>query len=155
MFTINFRSSFPEKTLLKYINHPSIADRILEGTAALCLLSGIGIVCWNYFHTDLLSDYGVYGIFISIVVFALLFGGAYAPVRCINFPVRIGKNINVVKQYILVIKLIRIFNIFLTMFMVAGILSDYYKWVAILKVISLIICVLSIGVYYILAFRYK
>ena len=56
---------------------------------------------------------------------------------------------------LLVIKLIRIFNIFLTMFMVAGILSDYYKWAAILKVISLIICVLSIGVYYILAFRYK
>ena len=141
MFTINL-GPFSGKNAPEIHYHPSIADRILEGTAALCLLS------------DLLSDYGVYGIFISIVVFALLFGGAYAPVRCINFPVRIEKH-NVVKQYILVIKLIRIFNIFLTMFMVAGILSDYYKWVAILKVISLIICVLSIGVYYILAFRYK
>lgn len=153
MFTINL-GPFSGKNAPEIHYHPSITDRILEGTAALCLLSGIGIVCWNYFHTDILSDYGVYGIFISIVVFALLFGGAYAPVRCINFPVRIGKH-NVVKQYILVTKLIRIFNIFLTMFMVAGILSDYYKWVAILKVISLIICVLSIGVYYILAFRYK
>lgn len=153
MFTINL-GPFSGKNAPEIHYHPSIADRILEGTAALFLLSGIGIVCWNYFHTDLLSDYGVYGIFISIVVFALLFGGAYAPVRCINFPVRIGKH-NVVKQYILVTKLIRIFNIFLTMFMVAGILSDYYKWVTILKVISLIICVLSIGVYYILAFRYK
>ena len=119
MFTINL-GPFSGKNAPEIHYHPSIADRILEGTAALCLLSGIGIVCWNYFHTDLLSDYGVYGIFISIVVFALLFGGAYAPVRCINFPVRIGKH-NVVKQYILVIKLIRIFNIFLTMFMVAGI----------------------------------
>ena len=117
MFTINL-GPFSGKNAPEIHYHPSIADRILEGTAALCLLSGIGIVCWNY------------------------------------FPVRIGKH-NVVKQYILVIKLIRIFNIFLTMFMVAGILSDYYKWAAILKVISLIICVLSIGVYYILAFRYK
>ena len=87
MFTINL-GPFSGKNAPEIHYHPSIADRILEGTAALCLLSGIGIVCWNYFHTDLLSDYGVYGIFISIVVFALLFGGAYAPVRCINFPVR-------------------------------------------------------------------
>ena len=79
MFTINL-GPFSGKNAPEIHYHPSIADRILEGTAALCLLSGIGIVCWNYFHTDLLSDYGVYGIFISIVVFALLFGGAYAPV---------------------------------------------------------------------------
>ena len=92
MFTINL-GPFSGKNAPEIHYHPSIADRILEGTAALCLLSGIGIVCWNYFHTDLLSDYGVYGIFISIVVFALLFGGAYAPVRCINFPVTHWKTI--------------------------------------------------------------
>ena len=78
MFTINL-GPFSGKNAPEIHYHPSIADRILEGTAALCLLSGIGIVCWNYFHTDLLSDYGVYGIFISIVVFALLFGGAMPP----------------------------------------------------------------------------
>ena len=56
MFTINL-GPFSGKNAPEIHYHPSIADRILEGTAALCLLSGIGIVCWNYFHTDLLSDY--------------------------------------------------------------------------------------------------
>lgn len=153
MFTINL-GPFSGKNAPQIHYHPSVTDRILEGAAAICLLSGIGIICWNYFHTDILSNYGVYGIFISIVVFALLFEGAYAPVRCINFPVRIGKH-NVVKQYILVIKLIRIFNLFFTIFMVANILSDYYSWAAILRIISLIIWILSITAYYILAFRYK
>lgn len=153
MFTINL-GPFSRKNAPQIHYHPSVADRILEGAAAICLLSGIGIICWNYFHTDILSNYGVYGIVISIVVFALLFEGAYAPVRCINFPVRIGKH-NVVKQYILVIKLIRIFNLFFTIFMVANILSDYYSWAAILRIISLIIWILSITAYYILAFRYK
>lgn len=153
MFTINL-GPFSGKNAPQIHYHPSVTDRILEGAAALCLLSGIGIICWNYFHTDILSNYGVYGIVISIVVFDLLFSGAYAPVRCINFPVRIRKH-NVVKQYILVIKLIRIFNLFFTMFVVAGILSDYYSWAAILRIISLIIWILSITAYYILAFRYK
>lgn len=153
MFTINL-GPFSGKNAPEIHYHPSIADRILEGTAVLCLFSGIGIVCWNYFHADNLSDYEVYGIFISVLVFALLFGGAYAPIRCFNFPVRIGKH-NVVKQYILVTKLIRIFNLFFTMFMVASILSEYYTWAAILRVILLIICILSMVTYYILAFRYK
>ena len=49
MFTINL-GPFSGKNAPEIHYHPSIVDRILEGTAALCLLSGIGIVCWNYFH---------------------------------------------------------------------------------------------------------
>ena len=72
MFTINL-GPFSGKNAPEIHYHPSIADRILEGTAALCLLSGIGIVCWNYFHTDLLSDYGVYGTLIPQHYYKIFF----------------------------------------------------------------------------------
>lgn len=153
MFTINL-GPFSGKNAPEIHYHPSAVDRLLEIAAAFCLLSGIGIVCWNYYHTDELPEYTIPGLLVNILVFALLFSGAYTSVRHINFPIRISSH-NVVKQYILVTKLMRTSNLFFMLFAVAGFLSNNYAWATTLRIIALILWFLSVIIYYVQAFQYK
>ncbi|CCY91207.1 uncharacterized protein BN461_01928 [Bacteroides sp. CAG:1076] len=153
MITINL-GPFSGKSAPEIHYHPSLADRLLEIVAVFCLLFGIGIICWNYYHTNSLPEYAIPRIIISMLLFALLFSGAYTSVHNINFPIRIGRH-NAVKQYILFTRLMRVSNIFLTTFCIISPLSDYYTWTAILRITALILWFLSVVTYYILAFRYK
>ena len=93
--------------------HPTVIDRILEGTALLVVLvTWVGIY-WLYTQREgaLLSAVWVMG-GCSIFCFLLMGGLAYLPVRFINFPIRVTER-NAAVQYLFAIRLTRVMNIIL------------------------------------------
>lgn len=83
-----------------------------------------------------------------------MFTSAYAPVLYIRFPVRISGR-NIVKQYVMALRLMRIVNIFICLMLVFNALSINFPWANPAIGISVAAMLLSIMVYYIFANRNK
>lgn len=134
---------------------PTVADWVLDGVALLLVLLGWVAVLVLYREQGGRVSGEVWAAAVSsVLVFALLAAGARMPVRFINFPVRVGAH-NIGRQYMLAVRLMRALNICLCLLFASGPLSEHYAWSKVLMLVSLGLLVLSLAVYYVLAFRYK
>lgn len=134
---------------IKY--HPSLIDRVFEAVSALMVIAGCIYFVANsgFENKDTLA-----GFLINLLVCLLIFTCPYAPVEYIRFPVRISRQ-NIVKQYIMALRLMRIVNIFISLMLVFNALSINYPWANPVIGISVTAMLLSIMVYYIFAIRNK
>lgn len=134
---------------IKY--HPSLIDRVFEVVSALMVIAGcIYFVANSVFENkDLLT-----GFLVNLLVCLLVFTCPYTPVEYIRFPVRISRQ-NIVKQYIMALRLMRIVNIFISLLLVFNALSVNFSWANPAIGISVAAMLLSIMVYYIFAIRNK
>ncbi|WP_300792530.1 hypothetical protein [uncultured Bacteroides sp.] len=134
---------------IKY--HPSLIDRVFEAVSALMVIAGCIYFVANsgFENKDTLA-----GFLINLLVCLLIFTCPYAPVEYIRFPVRISRQ-NIVKQYIMALRLMRIVNIFICLLLVFNALSINYPWANPAIGISVAAMLLSILVYYIFAIRNK
>ena len=94
------------------------------------------------------------GFLINLLVCLLVFTCPYTPVEYIRFPVRISRQ-NIVKQYVMALRLMRIVNILICLMLVFNALSINYPWANPAIGISVTAMLLSIMVYYIFAIRNK
>lgn len=133
---------------LKY--KPDIADRVMEVLAILARLSACVVAILLYIENGKLESRIWFDLILSLFLLFLLFTGAYAPANKIYYPVKITKN-NVVFQYKLVIRTIRLMNILLGIFFFLNILSYIYLWAMFGRLILPFIMLLSISVYYVIA----
>lgn len=134
---------------IKY--HPSLIDRVFEVISALMVIAGCIYFVANsgFENKDTLA-----GFLINLLVCLLIFTCPYAPVEYIRFPVGISRQ-NIVKQYIMALRLMRIVNIFISLMLVFNALSINYPWANPVIGISVTAMLLSIMVYYIFAIRNK
>ena len=134
---------------IKY--HPSLIDRVFEAVSALMVIAGCIYFVANsgFENKDTLA-----GFLINLLVCLLVFTCPYTPVEYIRFPVRISRQ-NIVKQYIMALRLMRIVNIFISLMLVFNALSINYPWANPVIGISVTAMLLSIMVYYIFAIRNK
>ena len=134
---------------IKY--HPSLIDRVFEAVSALMVIAGCIYFVANsgFENKDTLT-----GFLINLLVCLLVFTCPYTPVEYIRFPVRISRQ-NIVKQYIMALRLMRIVNIFICLLLVFNALSINYPWANPVIGISVAAMLLSIMVYYIFAIRNK
>lgn len=134
---------------------PTVADRMLEGTALLLVLATWAVIGWQYIQEEpLQSVVWVMG-GCSLFSFLLVGGSAYLPVRFINFPVRVTER-NVAVQYMFALRFVRMLNIFLALALLASVLGLYYAaWGTLLFFVSFVLLGLAIAGYYVFAFRYK
>ena len=134
---------------IKY--HPSLIDRVFEAVSVLMVIAGCIYFVANsgFENKDTLA-----GFLINLLVCLLVFTCLYAPVEYIRFPVRISRQ-NIVKQYIMALRLMRVVNIFISLMLVFNALSINFPWASPAIGISVTAMLLSIMVYYIFAIRNK
>ena len=134
---------------IKY--HPSLIDRVFEAVSALTVIAGCIYFVANsgFENKDTLA-----GFLINLLVCLLIFTCPYVPVEYIRFPVRISRQ-NIVKQYVMALRLMRIVNILICLMLVFNALSINYPWANPAIGISVTAMLLSIMVYYIFAIRNK
>lgn len=134
---------------IKY--HPSLIDRVFEAVSALMVIAGCIYFVANsgFENKDTLA-----GFLINLLVCLLIFTCPYAPVEYIRFPVGISRQ-NIVKQYIMALRLMRVVNIFISLMLVFNALSITFPWANPAIGISVTAMLLSIMVYYIFAIRNK
>ena len=108
--------------------HPSFIDHVLEGVAFLPVLANWIYILYRYRMSggDLPSDLYLSG-GTALFLFILLGVGGYLPSRFINFPFRVRAH-NLVVQYILVLRLIRVVNIIICLQFLFATLSTYHDW---------------------------
>ena len=150
-FNINFGPYSVQDQDINIKYHPSLVDRVLEVISALMVIAGCVYFVANsgFEDKDLLT-----GFLINLLVCLLVFTCPYTPVEYIRFPVRISRQ-NIVKQYIIALRLMRIVNIFICLLLVFNALSINYPWANPVIGISVAAMLLSIMVYYIFAIRNK
>ena len=134
---------------------PTIIDRILEGVALLVLLAVWGSVYWLYTSSSgWVSPHiwvtGGAATFAFIIVAAC----AYAPVRRINFPVRVSER-NIGIQYLLAIRLTRAMNVVLGLIFLSSTYMESYALATVFYGVSFILLAIVFIVYFILAFKNK
>ena len=134
---------------IKY--HPSLIDRVFEAVSALMVIAGCIYFVANsgFENKDTLA-----GFLINLLVCLLVFTCPYTPVEYIRFPVRISRQ-NIVKQYVMALRLMRIVNIIISLMLVFNALSINFPWANPAIGISVTAMLLSIMVYYIFAIRNK
>ncbi|MCR8893168.1 hypothetical protein [Bacteroides sp. ET336] len=134
---------------IKY--HPSLIDRVFEAVSALMVIAGCIYFVANsgFENKDTLA-----GFLINLLVCLLVFTCPYTPVEYIRFSVRISRQ-NIVKQYVMALRLMRIVNILICLMLVFNALSINYPWANPAIGISVTAMLLSIMVYYIFAIRNK
>ena len=132
---------------------PAKVDRLLEGAALLPLLADGAYLFIQYRRLGEAFPSDCFTAFLTfVVVFCALFGAGYAPLRSIRFPFRVGPH-NVVRQYLLALRLGRVLNIVLGLMFFFGTLSMTCPWAdAAVKGSFALLCVAFAG-YYWLAWR--
>ena len=150
-FNINLGPYSAEGQDVNINYHPSVFDRVLEAVSALMVIAGCIYLVANdgFENKDMLI-----GFLVNLLVCLLMFTSAYAPVQYIRFPVRISGR-NIVKQYVMALRLMRIVNIFICLMLVFNALSINFPWANLAIGISVAAMLLSIMVYYIFAIRNK
>lgn len=150
-FNINLGPYSAEGQDINIKYHPSLIDRVFEVISALMVIVGCIYVVANdgFENKDMLI-----GFLVNLLVCLLMFTSAYAPVQYIRFPVRISGR-NIVKQYVMALRLMRIVNIFICLMLVFNALSINFPWANLAIGISVAAMLLSIMVYYIFAIRNK
>ncbi len=150
-FNINLGPYSAEGQDINIKYHPSLIDRVFEVISALMVIVGCIYVVANdgFENKDMLI-----GFLVNLLVCLLMFTSAYVPVQYIRFPVRISGR-NIVKQYVMALRLMRIVNIFICLMLVFNALSINFPWANLAIGISVAAMLLSIMVYYIFAIRNK
>lgn len=135
--------------------HPSVADRVLEGLALLPVLALWGYVLARHLRGgEVGAEYYVSGI-LAAGCYVLLFVSSRCSVRHINFPFRVHRG-NVVRQYVLVLRLVRVLNVLtgcllvFSPFMEAG-----HRWAGAGFALSLVLLAVSLAGYMVLAYRQR
>lgn len=133
--------------------HPSLIDHLLEGLAFLPVLANWIYIFYHYrlSRGDLPSDLYTSG-GTALFLFLLLGIGGYSPVRFINFPFRVGPH-NIVYQYVLALRLIRVMNILLCLMIFFITLSVQYAWANVCSSVCFCLLVIAFAVYMVLAWR--
>lgn len=134
---------------------PRVIDRILDGVALFLLLAICGAICWLYIHVaaPLSKNVWVLG-GMAVLISAIMYFCSYAPVRLVNFPVRVHK-LNIAVQYLLAIRFVKVLSVILNLSFLFGVFMDYYKWASILFGSSFVLLILAFIGYYIVAFSYR
>ncbi len=150
-FNINLGPYSAEEQDINIKYHPSLIDRVFEVISALMVIVGcIYVVANDGFENKNM----LIGFLVNLLVCLLMFTSAYVPVQYIRFPVRISGR-NIVKQYVMALRLMRIVNIFICLMLVFNALSINFPWANLAIGISVAAMLLSIMVYYIFAIRNK
>lgn len=150
-FNINLGPHSVQDQDINIIYHPSLIDRVFEAVSVLMVIVGCVyfVINGGFENKDLLT-----GFLINLLVCLLVFTCPYTPVEYIRFPVRISRQ-NIVKQYIIALRLMRIVNIFISLMLVFNALSINFPWANPAIGISVTAMLLSIMVYYIFAIKNK
>lgn len=150
-FNINLGPYSAEGQDINIKYHPSLIDRVFEVISALMVIAGCIYIVANdgFENKDMLI-----GFLVNLLVCLLMFTSAYVPVQYIRFPVRISGR-NIVKKYVMALRLMRIVNIFICLMLVFNALSINFPWANLAIGISVAAMLLSIMVYYIFAIRNK
>lgn len=132
---------------------PAPADRLLELGALLPLLANAiyVLVQWRRLDDALPSDCYT-SLLTALLVFLLLLGAGYLPLRFINFPFRL-KPTNVVRQYVLVLRFCRAINIVLGLMFLSATLAVFHPWADAARAGCLVLLILVFAGYFCLAWR--
>lgn len=134
---------------------PAVVDWVVEGVALLLVVLGWVGVLWQYTAQGGQADGNMWVSAISsLFVFALMVTGARLPVRFIRFPVRVDAR-NVGQQYVCVVRLLRAFNVCISLLFAVAPWTDHYLWARIAFLAALVLMGLSLAVYYVAALRLK
>lgn len=134
---------------------PAVVDWVVEGVALLLVVLGWVGVLWLYSTQGGQADGSLWVSAISsLFVFALMVTGARLPVRFIRFPVRVNAR-NVGQQYVCVVRLLRAFNVCISLLFAVGPWTDHHLWARIACLAALVLMALSLVVYYVVALRLK
>lgn len=134
---------------------PAVVDWVVEGVALLLVVLGWVGVLWQYTAQGGQADGSLWVSAISsLFVFALMVTGARLPVRFIRFPVRVDAR-NVGQQYVCVVRLLRAFNVCISLLFAVGPWTDHHLWARIAFLTALVLMGLSLAVYYVAALRLK
>lgn len=134
---------------------PAVVDWVVEGVALLLVVLGWVGVLWQYTAQGGQADGNLWVSAISsLFVFALMVTGARLPVRFIRFPVRVDAR-NVGQQYVCVVRLLRAFNVCISLLFAVGPWTDHHLWARIAFLAALVLMGLSLAVYYVAALRLK
>ena len=134
--------------------HPGLPERLMEAAALLLVVVNWGyIIYMRLAHgNENFTAACVMGVTatISFIIVALC---AYAPVKLINFPCRVTPT-NIVTQYVLAVRFIRVINIIMGITYLATTLVVYHEETAFLYTfIGLLI--LSTIIYIVIAMRQR
>lgn len=143
--------------------HPTIVDRIMEGTAALLAVAAWVCAIWVYLHVDdkVIANFSLLSA--GLGTFSLLAVGAtaYLPIRFMHFPVRITEG-NVATQFFLAIRFARVLNVFIVLLFLVLVFNKVEEEYGIPQGLCDMLtagagCLLAIVLigYYILAFKYR
>lgn len=134
---------------------PRMIDRILDGAALFLLLAICGAICWLHFHiaAPLSGNVWILG-GTAVLISAIMYFCSFAPVRLINFPVRVHQW-NIAVQYLLAIRFCKVLSVIINLSFLFGVFMDYYKWASFLFGSSFVLLILAFIGYYIVAFRYR
>ena len=143
--------------------HPTIVDRIMEGTAALLAVAAWVCAIWVYLHVDdkVIANFSLLSA--GLCTFSLLAVGAtaYLPIRFVHFPVRITEG-NVATQFFLAIRFARVLNVFIVLLFLVLVFNKVEEEYGIPQGLCDMLtagagCLLAIVLigYYILAFKYR
>ena len=143
--------------------HPTIVDRIMEGTAALLSVAAWVCAIWVYLHVDdkVIANFSLLSA--GLGTFSLLAVGAtaYLPIRFVHFPVRITER-NVATQFFLAIRFARVLNVFIVLLFLVLVFNKVEEEYGIPQGLCDMLtagagCLLAIVLigYYILAFKYR
>lgn len=134
---------------------PAVVDWVVEGVALLLVVLGWVGVLWQYTAQGGQADSSLWVSAISsLFVFALMVTGARLPVRFIRFPVRVDAR-NVGQQYVCVVRLLRAFNVCVSLLFAVAPWTDHHLWARIAFLAALVLMGLSLAVYYVAALRLK
>ena len=134
--------------------HPGLPERLMEAVALLLVVVNWGyIIYMRLAHgNENFTAACVMGITatISFIIVALC---AYAPVKLINFPSRVTPT-NIVTQYVLAVRFIRVINIIMGITYLATTLVVYQEETAFLYT-SIGLLILSTIIYIVIAMRQR
>ena len=134
--------------------HPGLPERLMEAAALLLVVVNWGyIIYMRLAHgNENFTAACVMGVTatISFIIVALC---AYAPVKLINFPCRVTPT-NIVTQYVLAVRFIRVINIIMGITYLATTLIVYHEETAFLYT-SIGLLILSTIIYIVIAMRQR
>ncbi len=134
--------------------HPGLPERLMEAVALLLVVVNWGyIIYMRLAHgNENFTAACVMGVTatISFIIVALC---AYAPVKLINFPSRVTPT-NIVTQYVLAVRFIRVINIIMGITYLATTLVVYQEETAFLYT-SIGLLILSTIIYIVIAMRQR
>lgn len=134
--------------------HPGLPERLMEAAALILVVANWGyIIYMRLAHgNENFTAACVMGVTatISFIIVALC---AYAPVKLINFPSRVTPT-NIVTQYVLAVRFIRVINIIMGITYLATTLVVYHEETAFLYT-SIGLLILSTIIYIVIAMRQR